>query len=918
MSQIFVGIDLGTTNSVIAWGAVTPGSPHLKPQEIAVQMKSRDGGLTRRKTLPSVIYMNDPDNPVVGEFARALFGVSPHVVKSVKSRMGTAHRYTFQGTEFTPAELSARILQHLASEALKNLGFRPDVAVVTVPASFDSDMRSDTLEAARIADFKVPTEEGDVGVVLLDEPRAALYDFINRQARGEIASTLIDFSEPRTVLVYDLGGGTLDVSVHRISNAHDLAEAEIEDLGISRFTQLGGDDFDRALARSFMQEFLTRHRMTDLDDDERIQLENLFVAIAEEAKVELTSEIETALTMLGRDPETIELEISKARVFRERSFETTLTPARYREAIAALMAESLVLGDLDRIDGLSDRDNLVFPVLDALRKARTQLGHVPRVDAVLLNGGMTRVHAVQDRIHRLFGFAPLTVGDPDHSVARGAVVYHHMLSQGKRAKRILNESVGVAIQGGFVRQLAAAGSVLPHVSPVFQEFAVLLDGTTRIEIPFFVGEGRETAPPNRRIASRTLKFPKPLRENDGISLQVHIDESSLMKVEAWLTAQPSVRFEVALSTRTVEAAPPPQPETGGPRGVGSTGQGPTGSGPTAASPPGAVSTGGWKPPAPDQADVQGPGDALDIRSVLGQLQGYLAKCRQGSLSQDRVLHHEIMTLEAAITQAENARDCLQPLVDMLRKELPDEGRGRLVLLVGNLIARNPTHQKAREAYIAAMSRLLDPVVWTTETEHRQKQRLNGYGRFAIEGLGKTADPAAAPLLEALLASSAFDAARQNLLFSLGKTARTSQALPPLVKGLRSPMVSERIASAWALGKVGMRERPDPLPMADLVPALRVVMAQSKIEKHPDARRNQFYALAELGDRRGPGPHLPDDVDGELKQVLFEVTSQVSRKRSLIGMDPIVRMAMVARTMNEGTLLTEVDEAVLLTIRSQLK
>jgi hypothetical protein len=303
---------------------------------------------------------------------------------------------------------------------------------------------------------------------------------------------------------------------------------------------------------------------------------------------------------------------------------------------------------------------------------------------------------------------------------------------------------------------------------------------------------------------------------------------------------------------------------------------------------------------------------------MGRLQGFLAKCRQGSLSQDRVLHHEIMSLETDITQAENARDCIQPLLDMLRKELPDEGRGRLVLLLGNLVSRHPTHLKAREAYIAAMGRLLDPVVWTTETEHRQKMRLNGYGRFAIEGLGKTADPSAAPILEALLASSAFDAARANLLFSLGKTARTSQALPPLVKALRSSLVSERLASAWALGKLGMRERQEALPIADLVPALRVVMAQSKIEKHPDARRNQFYALAELGDRRGPGPHLPDDVDGELKQVLFEVTSQVSRKRSLIGMDPIVRMAMIARNMNEGTSLTEVDVSVLLTIRSQLK
>lgn len=896
MTRTFVGIDLGTTNSVIAWGQVTDVKQVVVPKEIELSMKSRDGGLTRRKTLPSFLFMQDPDNPVVGEYAKALVGISPHVVRSVKSRMGSDHRYRFGEMEFSPAELSARILQHLASEGKRHLGFRPEVLVITVPASFDSDMRQATLEAARIADFVVSEGDARPGVVLLDEPRAALYDFMNRQSRGEIPATLIDFTRPRTVLVFDLGGGTLDVSLHRVNALSGPGEMLIDDLAISRYTRLGGDDFDFALAQDLLREFLGRYDFGTIEPQEQAMLENTFMAIAEEAKIELTTEISNSLTINGRDPTEIEIQISKVRVFRDRSFESELTLARYRDAVAPLLAHHLDLGDLDRIDMLTDTDNLIFPILDVLRKATAKIDTVPKVDAVLLNGGMTKVHAIQQRLEDLFGFPPLTVGDPDHSVARGAVVYHQMLSQGKRASRILNESVGIGIHGGFVRHLASAGTVLPHISEVFTDFTVPVDGAGRIDIPFYVGEGKRATAPNRRIATRTLKFPTPLREGDGISLRVRVDESNLMTVEAWLTARPDVKFEVSVATNQVETSAPASQSSRG-----------------SATPKSAP----LPPRTPDRQDVQGDGDEMELRKTVEELRGYLKRCRPGALSTDRVLHASLLGLESNITKAENASVFIDPLVDLIGRDFPHEGTGRLVLLVGNLVARNPSHAAGQASFLKAVKRLLDLTVWRTETTHIQKQRMNGFGRFAIEALGKTHDPEVAPFILELLAAPEFAGARANLLFALGKTGRSVECLKAVVPFLRSNQTSDRIASAWALGKLGMRERADALPIEEIVAGVRVTIAQCRIERHLDARRNQVYALAELGDRRGSEPYLPDALDADYKKLLIEIAGHVSKNRSLIGMDPIVRMATIARIMNEGSLLAANEMSVLLTLRTQL-
>ena len=300
------------------------------------------------------------------------------------------------------------------------------------------------------------------------------------------------------------------------------------------------------------------------------------------------------------------------------------------------------------------------------------------------------------------------------------------------------------------------------------------------------------------------------------------------------------------------------------------------------------------------------------------MKGYLSRCQVGSLSQDAALAREIVQLEKTISEAENARDFTDSLLDLFKANLPEEGIGRLVLLIGKLLVRNPTHVKGCEAYIGHLERLLDPEVWVTEPESRQKQWFNSFGRYAIEGMGKAGDVRAAAFLGTLLESPVFATVRPSILIALGKTARSAEHLSGVVRLLRSPQVSERINSAWALGMLGMRERSDAIPVDDLLSSVRLLLAQCRVENHPDARRAQLYALAEIGDRRGPAPHLPDEIDGELKRLLIGFTGHVSRNRSLKALDPISKIAMIARLMNEGHALDESIISTILEIRSKLK
>ena len=361
----YIGIDLGTTNSVMAWGTLNPQTNQLETKIVEVRMMIERGGTGKKELLPSCVYFKEGSTPIVGEYAKTMIGRTNRVVKSIKSEIGTQTEFDFDGSTYNPAVISSQILKHLASSAESLFGFVPDDVVITVPASFDSDMREATIEAARIAGFRTQEDDGSPRNILLDEPRAALYDFVNRQNKGDIPETLISFHEPQTVLVFDLGGGTLDVSLHNVSYQQEQRTLNIEDLAISRYTRIGGDNFDQKLADHFLEVYADR-LPNDFDDSQMNMLKSEFREYAEQAKVDLSSEIENGALMGYLDPESfdpalVETEIIKT-PFENQVFEYDLTLSEYEEIVESLLAPRLTLDTVNQLDTLSDCDNIIYPI----------------------------------------------------------------------------------------------------------------------------------------------------------------------------------------------------------------------------------------------------------------------------------------------------------------------------------------------------------------------------------------------------------------------------------------------------------------------------------------------------------------------------------------------------------------------------
>ena len=334
----FFGIDLGTTNSLIGWGLFNPKKNTIEPRIVEIPMKAEGGGTTKKQMLPSVVFFKDTENLFVGEYAKKQYALQPQrVSKSIKSKMGTDYSVELEGKKHTPSEISSHILKMLKSGAKQTFGYDIEDVVITVPASFDTDMRKATLEAAEMAGFKVKNDDGSERLLLLDEPRAVLYDFINRQNLEEIPTTLLSLNEPKNILVFDLGGGTLDISLHKVFHNPKKARIDFEDIAISRYTNLGGDQFDEYVRDYFLDIFKRKFKTFVMPESVENQLKARLLELAEQAKIDLSSELANRVLMGFNSDQPVKTEILQPNIVDNKAFETTLTMEEYEQIVSPFL-----------------------------------------------------------------------------------------------------------------------------------------------------------------------------------------------------------------------------------------------------------------------------------------------------------------------------------------------------------------------------------------------------------------------------------------------------------------------------------------------------------------------------------------------------------------------------------------------------
>ncbi len=570
-NDLCVGIDLGTTNSALATINVVNGKINSPVRN--VQRFSEINSLTGRPTrstnalLPSCVYYRQERDgeyaPIVGDYAKRQYALKPWLVsRSVKSRMGEDKVTGLQEDipDKTPEEVSARILKHLISDAEDHFMCKINDVVITVPASFNPAMREATLRAAEIAGINVRKEDGTFDDdMLLSEPEAVMYDLINQIQEGSFDAN-IDFSEKKKVLVFDIGGGTLDITIHEVARDSENPEVlNISPIAINRYTKIGGDDFDNLIADEMYNRYIdiysSSSEIVDKIKKDSTVKPNL-LAFAEELKMQISDqyyEVKQRGITLNDD----KMYDCGGLLGNGYSYDDTFTKAEFEDAVYPLMGYDLSLSDYKNIESVTNMDNIVYPVLNVLKKATEQLGCDDiNIDAVILNGGMSKLYLVQNRLEELFGFKPLIVADPDKSVAMGAAVYHYYLHKRtnlvkkmrveydsannriepefiKRgittSQSILNEDVYLGLKGGATHLLCGAGQTLPFMSEVMTGFAINAN-QSMLSIPIKEKTGKNSY---QTMACGTIHFAQNYKERTPVSIRFSISKSQILTLEAW-------------------------------------------------------------------------------------------------------------------------------------------------------------------------------------------------------------------------------------------------------------------------------------------------------------------------------------------------------------------------------------------------
>ena len=455
-----IGIDLGTTNSCVA--VIEGGEP--------VVIANAEGA----RTTPSVVAFSKTGERMVGQVAKRQAITNPdRTISSIKREMGTDHKVMIDGKSYTPQEISAMILQKLKGDAEAYLGESVTSAVITVPAYFTDAQRQATKDAGKIAGLDVKR--------IINEPTAAALSY------G------IDKEDDQKIMVYDLGGGTFDVSII------EMGDGVQEVLATAGNNRLGGDDFDKRVMDWIINSFKVSDGI-DLSGD-KMAMQRIKEA-AEKAKIELS----------GMTSASINLPFITADATGPKHLDLTLSRAKFNELTADLVEKTM------------------GPVRQALSDSGLSIGEINKV---LMVGGSSRIPAVQEAVKKLIGKEPFKGINPDECVAIGAALQAGVLGgevQGLLLLDVTPLSLGVETMGGVMTKIIDRNTTIPtKKSPIFSTAA---DGQTQVEVNVLQGE-REFARDNKQLGLFKLDGIAPApRGIPQIEVTFDIDANGIVNVSA--------------------------------------------------------------------------------------------------------------------------------------------------------------------------------------------------------------------------------------------------------------------------------------------------------------------------------------------------------------------------------------------------
>lgn len=543
-----IGIDLGTTNTVVSTGRRSlNGGVEVLTEKLP--QYSEDGRkLVQEPLLPSFLYV-DKDDHHVGILAKAMkTQFKNNVISSSKNFIGHRdYKWKIEGREYTPELVASYFLSAIRNYLKDKYGDEEqlDSAVITVPASFDIDQRNSTRTAAKLAGFN-----GEI--TLISEPTSAILDFINEQSKLCDEDKFIDLSDYKKVLVFDLGGGTCDVAILEIKVSG--TEVYVEEIGVSPHTLIGGTNFDAYAVDGIIKDFENENKIKlrdVLSKEELSYLKAKLLITMEDIKVYFSSRYTMKNPSTDEEDkliESINLNVTEAEVINGKPFKYNLTMKRYNEYIKPLLSLE------------NKKGNIIEPIRETLNKCGIK---AEDIDYVFCVGGMTRYPMVWNTISEFFGKEPLKFSDTMESVSRGASIYHHydVIERkiiGKIKKNNLDaesenkdifvtpklpETVFLNVKNGFPIPIIEANTKAG--TPILIEDLLKVTSETELLLELF--SGRSPFDPHlKKQESIRLEFPHAIKQGSSIVLKLEYTTNSILIFEAWLKDNPDIKINVSL------------------------------------------------------------------------------------------------------------------------------------------------------------------------------------------------------------------------------------------------------------------------------------------------------------------------------------------------------------------------------------
>lgn len=539
-----IGIDLGTTNTVVSTGRRGVNGGVKVVTEKLPQMSEDGRKLTQDTLLPSYLYV-DGEEHNVGIVAKAMkTQFKNNVVSNSKNFIGHRdYKWDIEGKVYTPEIVASYFLSAVRNYLVDKYGEDEDVdsAVITVPASFDIDQRNSTRTAAQLAGFN-----GEI--TLISEPTSAVLDFINEQSKLQDEDKYIDLSDYKKVLVFDLGGGTCDVAILELKVVGK--EVFVEEIGVSPHTLIGGANFDAYAVDGIIRDFEKDNKIKlseILSEEELNDLKGKLLMSMEEVKIFFS----TKYTMknpqgdeIEKTLESINIPVAIQWAIQGKPFKYNMTMKRYNDYIKPLLTVE------------NRRENIIEPINETLSKCNLK---IEDIDYVFCVGGMTRYPMVWDRISEYFGKEPLKFFETMESVSRGAAIYHHYDVIFRKAKENkgdnnpiskeiivtpkLPETIFLNVKNGFPIPIIEANTKAG--TPIIIDDLLKVTSETGLLLELF--SGRSPYDPNlKKQESIKLDFPHAIKKGSSIVLKLEYTSNSVLIFEAWLKDNPDITINISL------------------------------------------------------------------------------------------------------------------------------------------------------------------------------------------------------------------------------------------------------------------------------------------------------------------------------------------------------------------------------------